>query len=191
MAAYQLCSRAVMADSGRKHSICLAVQIRNCKVAVAMAEVSAFMKLHLSRPAAQSANVRRTMAAVCVRKTLQPSPSPAAQSADVAPLWVMAAAQAWTIQPSPSATAPSAAAQSADVRQVRAAVCMQQILQKSPSAAAQSADGGELGCGLYATNSSEITISGGTISGCTGVTGRRFVRGQFNRHHHRRYNQRM
>ena len=30
---------------------------------------------------------------------------------------------------------------------------------------------GVLGCGLYATNSSEITISGGTISGCTGLRG--------------------
>ena len=30
---------------------------------------------------------------------------------------------------------------------------------------------GELGCGLYATDSSEITISGGTISGCDGLRG--------------------
>ena len=30
---------------------------------------------------------------------------------------------------------------------------------------------GNLGCGLYATNSSEITIRGGTISGCTGLQG--------------------
>lgn len=30
---------------------------------------------------------------------------------------------------------------------------------------------GNLGCGLYATNSSEITIRGGTISGCTGLRG--------------------
>lgn len=48
---------------------------------------------------------------------------------------VRAAVCLQTIQPSPSA-----AAQSADVRENWAAVCMQQILQKSPSVAAPSAD---------------------------------------------------
>ena len=68
-------------------------------------------------------------------KILQPSPSAAAQSANVRHRQIMAAVCMRTIQPSTSA-----AAQSADAREYGAAVCMQKIPQPSKSAAAQSAD---------------------------------------------------